>query len=458
LRTLTIALLLALLTAAPAEARVHVSRVSASPTATGVQVRFTITHRGKARVTITLRGATTARVRRTVTVHRRRRVSIRARVASGSWKVTVCATARHHRSCGHAVKVVVKAAPAPAPAPGLGETRNLHVDAAHTNALDVPSPAPPLRERWRTDDQPTSALVAGGRVFTLGERGITARDERTGAILWRQDVGGKGMAYDNGRVFVVGDGIAALDAQTGARVWHVPSDEAQSTPPVTDGGELYASIGLAVTRYDEATGAVVWTRATRTWASRAPSLDATRVWAGNSCVPLLRSSGEPAGPPIDPCPNDAASLVAPLAAGHILLTDFERSGAWMDYDATANAFTGTAASNMPPAVAGGTAIAVDYQAVTAFTFPGWSPRWVYNAPEPDHFYNLPPLVVGRHIYIADDDYHLRALSLDTGALEWTAMGPYFAKYEPGSFVQAMAVGDGLLLVPTMLGMIAYESA
>jgi outer membrane protein assembly factor BamB len=301
------------------------------------------------------------------------------------------------------------------------------------------------------------ALVVGDRVFTAGERGVTARDDRTGAIVWRrEDVGAHGIAYDIGRVFAVGDGITALNATSGATLWHAASGPFIS-PPVADGGELFVSVEQTIVRFDEETGAVVWSRRSQSSANRAPTLDATRVWPGNSCAPLLRASGDPAGPALDPCPNDGDSFVAPESAGHILLRDFQRSGTWFDYDTGRNAYTGVSFGGLPPAISGAT-IVVAGATVSGYTFPTMTPRWSYTVPEPDNLCCLPPLIVGRHVYFADNDYHFYALNLDSGALEWKVLGPYFWEYDTGAGPRSMAAGDGLLLVPTTGYLIAYESA
>jgi hypothetical protein len=92
------------------------------------------------------------------------------------------------------------------------------------------------------------------------------------------------------------------------------------------------------------------------------------VWPGNSCAPLLRASGDPAGPALDPCPNDGDSFVAPESAGHILLRDFQRSGTWFDYDTGRNAYTGMSCGGLPPAISG-TTMVVAGATVGAYTFP-----------------------------------------------------------------------------------------
>ena len=126
----------------------------------------------------------------------------------------------------------------------------------------------------------------------MGAR-VRALDPATGAELWRHDFPGStraGFAYDQGRVYVVHQtGIHALAAATGALLWSDPRNSASlaSSPTALD-GELYVSSNYATTRYRGDTGEKVWTAGgCCSPTDRAPSVDATRVYAGNVCDAAL---------------------------------------------------------------------------------------------------------------------------------------------------------------------------
>lgn len=90
--------------------------------------------------------------------------------------------------------------------------------------------------------------------------------------------------------------------------------------------------------------------------------------------------------------------------------------------------------------------------------PSWAVRWAETLQSP---YNLgmPPLIVGRTVYAASTSPRLRALDLVTGQEVWSeSLGSmWLEEYSPGSSA-ALAVGEGLLLLPTEASLIAYDGA
>jgi len=146
---------------------------------------------------------------------------------------------------------------------------------------------------WSYDLEPGNSVTApvafNGVLYTAtGYSVVTALDAKTGRELWRYDPhtaraagiklsyawGSRGLAYDNGRIFVgTQDGrLIALDARTGAVAWTMqttePGDNRYITgPPRTFNGKVVIGHGGAdvpggargyVTCYDQATGAQVW--------------------------------------------------------------------------------------------------------------------------------------------------------------------------------------------------------
>jgi outer membrane protein assembly factor BamB len=106
---------------------------------------------------------------------------------------------------------------------------------------------------------------------------------------------------------------------------------------------------------------------------------------------------------------------------------------------------------------GNVAVTAFEHTVTAWALPDWTPRWTFAAQLNSYDVGLPPLVVGRTIFFTTSTGHLRALDLMTGQLLWSKLldaSP--GEYDPGSS-RALAVGEGLLLVPAEDGLMAFES-
>ena len=123
-----------------------------------------------------------------------------------------------------------------------------------------------------TDRIIASPIAAQGRVFAMdAETVISAFEAGTGRRLWEtpltpeeEDDGhiGGGLAYDKARVFVT-TGFAqviALDAETGAVIWRQTLGGPMRAPPTVRGGRLFAvTIDNKLYALDTSTGATLWT-------------------------------------------------------------------------------------------------------------------------------------------------------------------------------------------------------
>jgi outer membrane protein assembly factor BamB len=338
-------------------------------------------------------------------------------------------------------------------APAPGATTNTNVDAAHSGGLNVSDPAPPLKRRWRVKIQAHAPLVADGRVFAI-KPGAQRLDPLTGTPIWTYGGGATAAAYDRGRLFVTNasEGLVALDAETGAKLWTVPL--AGERVPVAAEGELYIGYGSTVTRYDPASGAVLWTHTDEGYVSsrRTVALDGPYVYA--ACSVLSRATGQPAKP-LAVCTGSEYRF-APVNAGHmiewgnnridLLDIDVERGGV----------IVGRLGSTAAPAVLGNLAVRTT-RGVYAYEFPSWRPRWSYPDPEGDRT-AIAPLILGRHVYVATVGGTLRAFDANTGAVVWrdTTIGTFMYPYPEPDAIQ-MAAGERLLLVPGSHELTAYES-
>jgi outer membrane protein assembly factor BamB len=335
------------------------------------------------------------------------------------------------------------------PAPATTGTTNAQVNAAHTGAVNLASPAPPLQRRWRVNVEAQTPLVADGYVFAINP--VAQRlDPRTGAVVWEHPAGAEKAAYDRGRLFIVNDdeGMVALDADTGAELWRRPG----GAWPVAADGELYVGGGNGVAKLDPATGAQVWTYVGDNYSEnrRTVSLDGPYVYPGGIAAVLSRATGQPVRS-LECCPSSVHPF-APFHAGHLLESGWEVR----DIDTASGRQVAQNGSGAPP-VAIGNLLLLTGSGLRAFEFPSWRPRWRYVEPDEEPA-ALAPLVVGRHAYWVSTAGYVRAIDVDSGRPVWSDyVGGYLRPYTQNVGAQ-MAVGDGLLLVPTSGALTAYGSA
>lgn len=192
----------------------------------------------------------------------------------------------------------------------------------------------------------STPAVAGGRVFTFGISGIlSAFDAATGRVLWRKDFAGQYPAtspiygtaqsplVDGSRVIVHvggsgGGALTAFDAATGAAVWSWKGDGPGYASPVVAelGGvrQVIAQTDSLLVGVDAASGRVLWT------------LPFTTEYAQNAVTPLV-----------------AGGLVVYSGLDHplIALRVTQRGGTWSATPAWENA--DVAAYMSSPVAAGG---------------------------------------------------------------------------------------------------------
>jgi outer membrane protein assembly factor BamB len=117
-------------------------------------------------------------------------------------------------------------------------------------------------------------VAAAGRVYTMdGEAGVEARDERTGAQVWRVNLRpddnrrdregfGGGVAFADGKLYVTSGYrfVAAVDAATGRMIWRTRTDEPIHAAPTVAGGRVMAvALDNSLLTFDAATGVAGWT-------------------------------------------------------------------------------------------------------------------------------------------------------------------------------------------------------
>jgi outer membrane protein assembly factor BamB len=159
------------------------------------------------------------------------------------------------------------------------ETLSYQVDEAHTGRLVGAGLGLSLTPAWSLDTHfiVLTPLVSGGVVYVTshpaddwhGPTEVTALDAATGRRLWSTplvtgQLGGDltYMALDGGRLYaVVWDAVYALDAATGAVLWHANDSQWDPMPPfVHDGALIFQSEGYGTTlfAFRGADGAALW--------------------------------------------------------------------------------------------------------------------------------------------------------------------------------------------------------
>jgi outer membrane protein assembly factor BamB len=341
------------------------------------------------------------------------------------------------------------------PDPGLGETRAFQVDNGHGGVLNVPSPAPPLRERWRVAlREPTYALVADGRVYVVTFETDTGRlhalDQTTGATLWSRATPGGNPAFDAGRVFVLSvSGLSAFDADTGTQLWRHEIDAWGS--PVAADGAVYINLGGSLARFRQSDGTREWVSpGTHGSSIASPALDDTHAYGYNACrtaYAVDRQTGASVWSNGVSCGGGGDSTT--LHAGHLMAVE---SGGGHVYDARDGRLVDSVPATQPIAARGNLALGIAYDRLHAYEFPTWRERWEFKASR----FATAPLMVGRHAYVATRSGNLYALDVDTGQTAWSRyLSSEFGYSERGAF--GLSAGDGLLLVPTANQLIAFES-
>lgn len=123
-----------------------------------------------------------------------------------------------------------------------------------------------------------------------GTRGhVYAFDRRTGNRLWKYDAGRGGSYFDllvvKGRVIAVTvtEGVVALDARTGARVWSFRLRPAPYTSPATDGKQVFAAdADGTLYALDAAHGDLRWSRRLDAQPSNTIALTGSALVVGTS--------------------------------------------------------------------------------------------------------------------------------------------------------------------------------
>jgi outer membrane protein assembly factor BamB len=351
------------------------------------------------------------------------------------------------------------------------------INPAHTGAItfDVPF-QPPLTLRWsqKADGPLSYPLIARGKIFiyvsyfpTESHRHagrLYALDQQTGAAVWQLPVaatyGEAGIAYDQGRVFLVTfDGaLSAYHADTGAPAWtlQLPGQAFADTPPTASNGIVYAvgtGTGGALYAVDEATGTLLWQRPVENGVGSSPAVSGDGVYLSYPCRiykfnPLTGDQIRRFGRSTISCKGGSGTTPV-YYRGRLFVTDSadvasHQAAIFNPNDGRITGTFGSTTSISGPALQGGAGYYLDGGKLAAFDIAAGKTLWSVG----DGAFALGPLVVNGAVYVLSRFGTLYAIDRRTGRAIWEADGgPNAALIDSAGPVTGMAAGDGLLVVP-----------
>jgi outer membrane protein assembly factor BamB len=330
----------------------------------------------------------------------------------------------------------------------------------HAGFQSVPLTTP-LHKIWSNgivaDNYP---LIDEDMVFVLDQNDLYALSESTGQSIWGPvDVGGTpiGMTADNGRLFVqVGALMIAYSMKTGREDWSapIPNQNSFSSYPTAADGLVYtdgSGSGGTVYAFNDTNGDLAWTAPVDGgWST--PTVTSHGVYVNFACnqtYDFTPATGSVIWHYSGPCVGGGGSNSS-LYAGSLYAPGFPYSSGLV-FKARTGALTGTLASeSLPPAFTStGIELTNPYGTLSAENAKTQQALWSFTG---DGFLGGQlPVTAGSVVYIASGYGDLYALSASTGKVK--------SKFNFGSGVTvsaSLAVGGGILVVPTSSGLEAFS--
>lgn len=316
-------------------------------------------------------------------------------------------------------------------------------------------------------------LIAGGRVFVTtampngayGNR-LYALNAATGAILWGPvtvpgTYFGSGLAYDNGRVFVLMfDGaLRAFNADNGAALWttQVPGGYWYAGSPSAYGGIVFLVGNYALSAVDAATGAVLWNASggTTDWVSPAVSSEGVYFHDGYDCGAHAYEpvSGELIWSTPNAC-NGSWGYTPVLKDGVF----YGRvGGSLLMLDAADGAYLNQLASVRAPSITSTALIAQNSGILSATKLSDYSPAWSYSG---DGMLVTAPVVVNNTVFVGSSGGKVFGVDATTGAETWVGTAPAAIKADSESGgpqpPSGPAAGEGLLIFASGTSLVAWK--
>lgn len=373
---------------------------------------------------------------------------------------------------------VVVALCAATAAQAADETTNYRIDASRSGGAPDSPVAPPLRMRWRADlgRLGSNVIVAGNRVFYVREPGtglkLTALDVGTGRELWSQDaLPSTGLAYDQGRLYVVSDGpdphgstgvrARALDPANGSQLWSKDFSEEYGAGgyPAADGGQLFfvgQSGGSTLYALRGVDGQELWSPKGLVHGGSSPAVDANTVYVSlpaHNTYAFDRSTGNERWHSRGCC-SGGGSANPVVRDGRVYGYD------GLIHNASDGAIVGEVSSL--PFFLGDGGVQLISDGLRGFGPDLATTRWQTASGTNSSGMRL-PLLAGQHVYVGGtpNGPGLRVLRNSDGAEVWCQT----LELPPGSSSSSssdydtspVAAGNGVVLVGVGYGLAAFES-
>jgi outer membrane protein assembly factor BamB len=357
--------------------------------------------------------------------------------------------------------------PNPSPAPPLTQAVAYQIDYAHSGRVTLGPGGPtfPPTAHWSVTLSGTSIsypIIAAGKVFVTtsstpvgGNQGSTlyALNEADGNNAWGPvslpgTFSFSAATYDHGTLFVVTyDGLLrSFDAATGTPGWSVQLSVAPgfSTPTAVNG--LVYVMADGVVAVDETNGKVIWSQNDAfSAAGTSPTISPDGVFAASACDALK----------IDPIGGNViwhitsdcvgAGLETPVYANGALYARqlYSNSASQNEdqiLDAASGTLLGTFLSDSSPVFSASTSFYVSRGTLSATSLSGGTTLWTFTG---DGHLLSPPIVIDSAVVIESSSGTVYALDAASGLLLWS--GSAGTTFSPGNYA-AIGAGEGYLVV------------
>jgi outer membrane protein assembly factor BamB len=326
----------------------------------------------------------------------------------------------------------------------------------HTGMIDGPTTKLPFSIKWTAPvGQPsTYPVMANGRVF-VGGTDVFALNAVTGATLWSKATPSIGLAFDHNMLFNLSGGgqLAAFVPSTGVQLWFnsLPGQYAFSSPPAAGNGMVYtggAGSGGTVYGVNETNGNLVWTASVENGDDSSPVVTSTGVYVSYVC-PQAYDFAPLTGALIwhysGPC-EGGGGATAVLYRGSLYTESWASSPPGLILRGTDGSPLGTFNSLVTPAFAKGLGYFVENnnQSLVAVSTRTGNVKWTQTL-SGDSF-SVPPIVVTNTL---SGDLVICATSAGTLDVYDAKAGTLLQSLSLGAGAEGgMAFSHGLLVVPS----------
>lgn len=343
------------------------------------------------------------------------------------------------------------------------DATSLQITPAHTGAITFKSLAFPIASKWGVNvgGTPSYAIIADGKVVVsvAGSNGqqLIALDQATGATVWGPiDIGGNSIAYDGGKVFVLGTVVGgqaplqSYDIESGMLDWSVMVGAAASQGLTAFNGLIYTSGGNdTLFALNEGAGSVAWSAANVNGILGIAAVTSTGVYVSYPCstYDFQPLSGTQIFSTDTGCDYGGGGGTPVVANG--LVYSGVGNGGGVIVDASSGASVGSYTSIGPPAFNGTTGYFLQGGTLNALTSNN-TVLWSFAG---DGALTTSPIIVNQAVIIGSSTGNVYALNAATGQQLWTinAGGPL----QLTNYNEGLAAGDGLLIVPAGNQVAAY---